>query len=260
MKTERRAPSPALLDHSAGAHAAQRRRLPRAQRERHIVDEAVRFFAEVGFGGDTRELAKRAKVTHALLFRYFPSKESLIERVYREVFLGRWDPAWEQLIVDRSLPLRARLERFYLLYAQTILSYEFVRLLMFSGLRGASMTRRWFARVGERIVKPICRELRLAQGLPGFEEVPLSQTEIELVWGMNSRVFYFGVRKFIYGMPVPRHLEQLIAAEVRTFFDGVGRTLEDVVASGKRRNAVAPGAKRRSSTPRSRQGRAAAVR
>jgi hypothetical protein len=41
------------------------------------------------------------------------------------------------------------------------------------------------------------------------------------------------VRKFIYGMPVPRNLEELIAAEVRTFFDGVGRTLEDLVAPGR---------------------------
>ena len=70
--------------------------------------EAVRFFAEVGFGGDTRELAKRAHVTHALLFRYFPSKQALIERVYQEVYLGRWNPQWEQLIQDRRLPLRWR--------------------------------------------------------------------------------------------------------------------------------------------------------
>jgi AcrR family transcriptional regulator len=229
MKAESRAHPSGVQPRAARKPAAAPRRLPRAERERHIVDEAVRFFAEVGFGGDTRELAKRAHVTHALLFRYFPSKEALIERVYREVYLGRWNPAWEALIQDCSLPLRERLERFYLLYARTILSYEFVRLLMFSGLRGASMTRRWFARVGERIVKPICRELRAANGLPDEERVPLTQAEIELVWGLNSRVFYFGVRKFIYGMPVPRNLEQLIAAEVHTFFDGIGRTLRDIV-------------------------------
>jgi AcrR family transcriptional regulator len=233
MKAEPRSRSRAAHGHAASGPQGPRRRLPREERERHIVEEAVRFFAEVGFGGDTRELAKRAQVTHALLFRYFPSKEALIERVYQEVYLGRWDPAWEQLIADRSLPLRERLERFYLLYARTILSYEFVRLLMFSGLRGASMTRRWFALVGERIVKPICRELRAAYRLPSFDRVPPTQAEIELVWGMNSRIFYFGVRKFIYGMPVPRNLEELIAAEVRTFFDGVGRTLEDLVAPGR---------------------------
>jgi AcrR family transcriptional regulator len=229
MKTETRPHPPGARAVAIGGGRAARRRLPRAERERHIVEEAVRFFAEAGFGGDTRELAKRAQVTHALLFRYFPSKEALIERVYREVYLGRWNPAWEQIILDRSQPLRERLVRFYLLYARTILSYEFVRLLMFSGLRGASMTRRWFARVAQRIVKPICREIRLAHGLPDFDRVPPTTTEVELVWGVNSRIFYFGVRKYIYGMPVPRNLEQLIQAEVYTFFDGVGRTLEDLV-------------------------------
>jgi len=135
---------------------------------------------------------------------------------------------------------------------------------MFSGLRGASMTRRWFARVGERIVKPICRELRLAQRLPGFEQVPLTQTEVELVWGMNSRIFYFGVRKYIYGMPVPRNLEQLIAAEVRTFFDGVGRTLEELIAPPRRQRSAAKVAgqrkRKRASPAGARSGRPRGVR
>jgi AcrR family transcriptional regulator len=244
MKTESRSRAHGAQSPVRSPGRPLRRRLPRAERERHIVEEAVRFFAEVGFGGDTRELAKRAHVTHALLFRYFPSKEALIERVYREVYLGRWNPAWEQVILDRSQPLRERLVRFYLLYARTILSYEFVRLLMFSGLRGSSMTRRWFARVAQRIVKPICREIRLAHGLPGFDRVPPTTTEIELVWGVNSRIFYFGVRKYIYGMPVPRDLEQLIKAEVHTFFDGVGRTLENLVMprppAPSRRKRAAP--------------------
>lgn len=208
-------------------------RLPRAERERYILQEAVRFFAEVGFGGDTRELAKRAQVTHALLFRYFPSKDALIERVYREVYLGRWNPYWELLIQDRSMPLRERMVEFYKLYAQTILSYEFVRLLMFAGLRGADMTRRWFALVAERIVLPICREIRHFYGLPDFDKIAATQVEVELVWGVNSRVFYFGVRKYIYGMPVPDDLNLLIEAEVHTLFDGIGKTLKELVLKGE---------------------------
>src|SRR5690242_3930597 len=153
-------------------------RLPRAERERHIVEEAIKFFAEVGFGGDTRELAKRLRVTHPLLFRYFPSKDALIERVYQEVYLGRWNPHWEALIADRSLPIRMRMVEFYKLYAKTILAYEWVRLFMFSGLKGADMNRRWFALVGERIVAPICREIRAAYGLPDAKRVPLSEKEL----------------------------------------------------------------------------------
>ncbi len=214
---------------AAGTTLPVRRRLPRAERERTIVEQAVRFFAEVGFAGDTRELAKRAHITHALLFRYFPSKDALIERVYQEVYLGRWNPYWERLIQDRSIPLRERMVRFYKLYAQTILSYEWVRLIMFAGLKGADLNRRFFALVTERIVAPICREIRREYGLPDFDHVPPTQTEIELVWGVNSRIFYFGVRKYVYGMPVPDNLDGLIEAEVRTFFDGIGSTLEHLL-------------------------------
>jgi AcrR family transcriptional regulator len=204
-------------------------RLPRAERERHIVEEAIKFFAEVGFGGDTRELAKRLRVTHPLLFRYFPSKDALIERVYQEVYIGRWNPHWETVIADRSLPIRERMVEFYKLYAKTILAYEWVRLFMFSGLKGADMNRRWFALVGERIVAPICREIRAAYGLPDANRVPLSEKELELVWGVNARVFYFGVRKYVYGMQVPADLDALIEAEVDTFFDGFVPTLQRAV-------------------------------
>lgn len=214
---------------AAAAPVTRTPRLPRAERERHIVQEAVSFFAEAGFGGDTRELAKRAHVTHALLFRYFPSKDALIERVYQEVYLGRWNPYWEMLIRDRTIPLRERLVQFYRLYAQTILTYEWVRLIMFAGLRGADLNRQFFALVTERIVSPICAEVRHFYDLPGFEAVPPTQIEIELVWGVNSRIFYFGVRKYIYGMPVPENLNELIEAEVKTFFDGIGTTLKDIV-------------------------------
>jgi hypothetical protein len=91
------------------------------------------------------------------------------------------------------------------------------------------MNRRWFALVGERIVAPICREIRAAYALPDPSQVPLTEAELELVWGINSRVFYFGVRKYVYGMPVPSSLDALIEAEVDTFFDGVVSTLKRTV-------------------------------
>jgi AcrR family transcriptional regulator len=214
------------------ARPERNRRLPREERERHIVEEAIRFFAEAGFGGDTRELAKRVNVTHPLLFRYFPSKDALIERVYQEVYLGRWNPYWEMIIADRTIPIRDRMIQFYKLYAKTILTYEWVRLFMFFGLRGMDINRRWFGLVAERIVTPICREIRSAHRLPGEDRLPLTTTELELVWGVNSRVFYFGVRKYVYGMPVPDDLDALIEAEVNIFFDGIGETLARLVQVG----------------------------
>lgn len=219
-----------------GAPPPRGTRLPRAEREQFILREAVKFFAEFGFGGDTRELARRAHVTHALLFRYFASKDALIERVYQEVYVGRWNPQWEVLIKDRSIPLRQRITQFYQLYAQTILTYEWVRLILFAGLKGSDLNRDFFARVTDRIIRPICEEIRRHYRLPDVSRIPVTRAEIELVWGVNARIFYFGVRKYIYGMEVPRDIDAHIEAEVGTFFAGIGHTLKQLLRPDTTKN------------------------
>ena len=82
-----------MARHRAKPRSRAARLLP-GERERLIVNEAIRFFAEAGFAGQTRELSRRLGITQPLLYRYFPSKRALLERVYQEVFLGRWDPTW----------------------------------------------------------------------------------------------------------------------------------------------------------------------
>src|SRR5437868_14146281 len=53
-------------------------RLPAEERRQSIVDAVRGVFAEKGFDGTTtRELAKAAGVSEALLYKHFPSKESL---------------------------------------------------------------------------------------------------------------------------------------------------------------------------------------
>ena len=91
----------------------KRKRLSREEREKQIISEAVRYFSEVGFGGQTRELARRLGISQSLLFRYFPTKDDIIKRVYEEVYLSRWKPEWETLLSDRSRPLSDRLNQFY---------------------------------------------------------------------------------------------------------------------------------------------------
>ena len=96
-----------------GGDDAPKKRMDKDEREAHIIEEAVCFFAEHGFEGKTRDLAKRIGITQPLLYRYFPSKEHLIERVYDEVYVQRWNPKWEKLIRDRSRPIDERLCVFY---------------------------------------------------------------------------------------------------------------------------------------------------
>jgi len=191
-----------------------------AEREKHIAQEAVRFFAEVGFGGDTRELAKRLGVTQSLLYKYFPSKEALINRVFEEVYLGRWNPFWESVVRDRSIPLQERLTRHYIEYAKAALTRDWVRIFMFSGLRGEYINRRYLDILRERILVPIAIELRHEFDLPTIEEIPLKSNEIELVWSINARVFYFGQRKWIFDVPIEDDLEDLIKMTIEHFMAG----------------------------------------
>lgn len=53
-------------------------RLPSDERRGGILDAALRVFAERGFhGATTKELARAAGVSEALMFRHFPTKEDL---------------------------------------------------------------------------------------------------------------------------------------------------------------------------------------
>ena len=221
---------------SSGSPSAQpqrtARRLSAPEREAHIVQEAVHFFAEVGFGGDTRELAKRLGVTQSLLYKYFPNKEALINRVFDVVYMGRWNPFWESVIHDRSVPLQDRLTRLYVEYAKAALTRDWVRIFMFSGLRGEGINGRYLAVLRQRILEPIAAELRHEFGLPDVATVQLKSAEIELVWGINARVFYFGQRQWIFDVPVQDDLTALIRLTVEHFLAGARAVLPRLVMQG----------------------------
>ena len=213
----------------SGVQEPIRRRLPPAERERLIVDGAIRFFAEVGFDGQTRELARRLGITQPLLFRYFPTKDDLIDRVYDEVYLRRWKDEWTAGLQDRSVPLEARLVRYYEDYSATIFDYEWVRIFMFSGLKGEDINRRYLRIVRERILAVICGELRFELGLPAPDERPVGPDEIDLAWSLHAAIFYVGVRKWAYREPVPDEMSVFIRRNVHIFLGGIPPVLRELV-------------------------------
>jgi AcrR family transcriptional regulator len=203
----------------------EQQRLDPSEREAIIAREAVSFFAEHGFGGQTRELAKRLRITQPLLYRYFPSKEALIERVYQDVFVGRWKPSWEKIITDRSVPLKARLIRFYREYAEVILTYQWIRLFMFAGLKDLGLNARYLKMLRERVFEKAIEEIRVEYGRPSTRELPITVLEIEMVWGLHAAIFYLGVRQFIYSMPLETDVDSIINAKVATFLSGIRSVL-----------------------------------
>jgi Transcriptional regulator len=204
------------------------------EREQFILEEAVRFFAELGFEGQTRELAKRIGITHSAIYRHFPSKEALIERVYEHVYLSRWDDDWADLITDRSRPLESRLTEFYLQYVNRVFHYDWVRIFVFSGLKTFNITTRYLDIVRQQIIEPACGELRHELGLPTPDEAPLSERETELFWGLHGRIFYLAIRRFVYATPTPTCLDDIVRDGVKSFMIGgpeIARTIVQVPSS-----------------------------
>lgn len=193
-----------------------------ADREKAILDAAIRFFAENGFEGQTRELAKRAKIAQSAIFRHFPTKEALIERVYEHVFISRWDPAWGPLIVNDDIGLEERLVQFYVEYAARIFDYDWVRIFIYSGLRQHSLTPRYLALIEKKVIFPVCLELRKYKSThpKPIDDEPLSEREKEAVWGLHGQIFYIAIRAFIYGARISSDRDIIIADHVRRFIRG----------------------------------------
>jgi len=211
--------------------AAQRprKRMERGAREAHIVEEAINFFAEHGLEGKTRDLADRIGITQPLLYRYFPSKDSLIERVYQEVFVSRWNSNWETLIADREQPLVARMIRFYREYANAIYDYNWVRIFVFSGLKGANINERYLALVRTKLLEPLCAEVRHEFDLPDPAQAPISDEEVELFWSLHGMFFYRAIRHFVYNQPMIENSTAAIENDVRTFLKGAPDTLKSII-------------------------------
>ena len=207
-----------------------KKRMGKGEREAHIVKEAVCFFAEHGFEGKTRDLAERIGITQPLLYRYFPSKESLIERVYDEVYVSRWDSKWDGLISDRTEPLEDRLRRFYKEYARAVYDYVWVRIFVYSGLKDMDINDRYLAIVRTKVLEPVCHELRHTHGLPDADELPIQDEELELAWGLHGMFFYRAVRRFVYNMKTTVVTDEAIENDVRIFLGGVADVHKEMVA------------------------------
>ena len=144
-------------------------RLDSDDRRKAIVSAAVPLFARNGFAGTTtRELAAAAGVSEALLFRHFPSKQSL----YREILaLGcEGDPALERLAtLPATTATAVHIVRF--MVRRFVLGSECerreadlkMRLMLHSYLEDGDYARELFAAVAPRVVPLFTASLDAAE-------------------------------------------------------------------------------------------------
>lgn len=205
---------------SAGAMTPTKRRMNTAERKRQILDRAIQFFAQHGMDGQLRNLTKELGVTHTLLYHYFPTKDALIQEVYKEVFESRWKPEWEELLDDQTLSPEEKFNAFYLDYTNTVLTYDFVRILIFSGLSDHSISDRFFELLRSRLLPRLIRETRKYCNRPTTSKP--TQRELEFLMGLHGGIFYIGMRRWIYGQAIyaaesPNTEQEIIRDRVQSY-------------------------------------------
>lgn len=203
------------------------KRLSPEEREQQIVSKAITYFATHGFNASTRELAKEIGITQPLLYRYFPSKDALVDRVFQVIYLSRWNPDWDGLLRDRSMSLSRRLHLFYKQYASMILHSDWIRIFIFAGLTRQGINDRYLASLRERVFNVVLEELRFEHGV----EAPTPQQyedEIEFIWGLHAAIFYVGVRKYVYGLPVPDDMDRLVGQKLDVFLASAPKALKNL--------------------------------
>lgn len=201
-------------------------RLTKEAREHQIVQKAIQLFAERGFSVSTHEIARALHITQPLLYKYFPTKEALVDRVYDEVFVRKWDPIWEDWLADGSRPLADRLKRYLKDYAQYILRSDWIRIFISAGLTRQGINQRYIARLREHHFKVIAREMRREYAIPEPRDEDELEEELELIWSMHSGVFYIGMRKWVYALTVPKNLDRVIDMRVDAFLLGAPQVLK----------------------------------
>lgn len=223
---------------SAAAEPAAKRRLAPEDRRRDILAKAIEYFAQVGFDGGTRELAGHLGTTQPLLYRYFPTKEALIQEIYKAVFLDIWQPSWDALLSDTARPLRDRLQQFYEEYMAAILTPQWIRIYFFAGLKGVTINIQYLAIVEERVLKRIIREFHREMGLAVPDAV--APEDLETAWTLQGGIFYYGVRKYVYGSPMHTSAKTVISQSLDVFCAGYRAVLEQRAAGTLRADAAAP--------------------
>jgi TetR/AcrR family transcriptional regulator, transcriptional repressor of aconitase len=212
-------------------------RLDSDDRRRAIVEAAVPLFARKGFAGTTtRELAAAAGVSEALLFRHFPSKQSL----YREIFrLGcEGDPALEKLATlpastETAIGIVRFMVRRFVLGGETERGEMDLkmRLMLHSILEDGDYAREMFAAVAPRVVPLFVASLKAAE--EAGDLAPLAASGANRFWFAHHvaamMAFAFLPREGF--IPYEGGVEQLVEDASDFVLRGIGMTEAAIAAS-----------------------------
>ena len=182
------------------------------------------FFAKEGFSASTRDLADRLGVRQALLYKYYPSKEALLEAIFEKVFASHWAMEWAKVLEDQSKSLEDRLTSFYSMHLDNEDGIG-LRLFLRAALDGWSLPVRKMELLKTKLVLPLIAEMRRAAKLPDYEALPLLTGELELVMALHASVVFYSIRSNIYNVDVAADVSAVMRLYVSAFLNGAASSL-----------------------------------
>jgi AcrR family transcriptional regulator len=157
-------------------------RLRACERHRQILDAALELFSEAGFRAPTRDLARRAGVSEALIFRHFPTKEALIREILNDA------EARARVLEDRFREVPPR-EALRLLAEQVLTKLRenprFSRVVFYGVLEMPGFGREFYGRFLSRLLALETRLFRRA-----FQESPRRAGFARVDPGVVARSFH----------------------------------------------------------------------
>lgn len=212
----------ALTPVSAARVEKTRKRMTGAQRKLQIVRVASSLFAKKGFGGTTtREIAEKARISEAVIFKHFAKKDDLYRAIIdSRCASGDGEPRLLKLIEGKTgKALFTEVAAF--LIAEHRADPSFMRLLMYSALERHGLSEIFIRTRGLELIEALASGVRGLIKEGRFRKVdPVIAARAFL--GM---VIHYSVSQEVYGLKkrfkTPDN--DIVRAFVDIFFQGMNR-------------------------------------
>jgi len=195
-------------------------RVSSRERQASLIACAASLFAAKGFNGTTtKEIAKAAGISEALVFKYFPTKRALYAAILEEkVTVGELLDAVEEAAKKRddhrvfSLIARYRI--------RPGVDPTLLRLLLFSALEGHELSDIFFGKQHKVFYEHLATYIHTRIQERAFRNVdPLLAARAFIGMVVHHRLLHE-----IFGVPMHRSHEETVVTYVELFLNGLRET------------------------------------
>src|SRR6266508_2794183 len=187
------------------------------ERQASIISAAASLFAQKGFNGTTtREIARTAGISEALLFRYFPTKRAL----YAAILAEKVQLSQLLATVDEAAKKRDDVRVFTLIASFRIhrgADPSLLRLLLFSALEGHELSDMFFRNRHRVFYDYLAGYIARRSGEGAFRNVhPLLAAQ-----SFIGMIVYHRLLHEIFKVPPHFSPEEAVAGYVDVFLEGL---------------------------------------